>query len=369
MNRIRTFDYIEQFAGIRDEVMAAVERTLRSGQLILGAAVRKFEEEFAAFLGGGGACVGVNSGTDALAVTLRALGVGPGDEVVTVANTAVPTVSAIRLAGATPVFCDVDPHTCLMDVDALPGRLTGRTRAVIPVHLFGNVVDVPRVRAVLGGRDIRIVEDCAQAHGAALRGQPAGTMGDIAAFSFYPTKNLGACGDAGLCYSEDAELVKRMRMIRQYGFDGRYYSEIEGLNSRMDEVQAAILSVKLAHLPAWLERRRHLAGLYDGELPARAVRVAPGEGVRHAWHLYVVRVPDRDRVKQTLGERGIETGIHYPYPIHLMRGYAFLGCREGSLPHTERLAGEILSLPLYPELPDAAVVRVCRELRAILGES
>ena len=328
--------------------------------------MRQFEEEFAAFLGGKGHGVGVNSGTDALAICLMAMGVGRDDEVVTVANTAVPTVSAIRMLGAVPVFCDVDPATCLMDLNELEGRLTPRTRAVIPVHLFGNVVDIHHVRRIIGHRPIRILEDCAQAHGARWRGEPAGTMGDAAAFSFYPTKNLGAYGDGGLCFTHDEALAREMRRIRMYGFEGAYYAEREGVNSRLDEIQAAILRVKLKHLPVYLENRRKLAAVYAASLHGSAHGVTPGEGVEHAYHLFVVRVPRRDAVRNDLAQREIDTGIHYPHPIHLMRGYAFLGYHAGSLPRTEALAGEVLSLPMYPELAESAVWRVCAELRSIL---
>jgi dTDP-4-amino-4,6-dideoxygalactose transaminase len=261
----------------------------------------------------------------------------------------------------------VDPRTALMDLDELPRRITPRTRAIVPVHLYGNAVDVPRIREIIGPRAIRIVEDCAQAHGATLHGRMAGTLGDVGAFSFYPTKNLGAYGDAGLCYSADPERVRRMRMIRMYGFEGRYYAEIEGVNSRLDELQAAILRVKLGHLPQWLEQRRRLARAYDRELPPGVVRLPAGPGVNHAYHLYVVSLPGRDRVREALRARGIDTGIHYPYPIHRMRAYAFLGYAAGALPNTERLAESVLSLPLYPELPEEAVRRVCVALGEVLA--
>jgi dTDP-4-amino-4,6-dideoxygalactose transaminase len=224
---------------------------------------------------------------------------------------------------------------------------------------------VPRLAGLLAGRGIAILEDCAQAHGATLGGRPAGTMGAVGAFSFYPTKNLGAYGDGGLCFSADPELVRKMRRIRMYGFDGRYYAEMEGVNSRLDELQAAVLNVKLPHLADWVERRRALAALYDRLLPAAVRPLRPAAGVAHAYHLYVVRVPDRDRVRMALAERGIDTSIHYPFPIHLMRGYAFLGYAAGSLPVTEALATQVLSLPLYPELPDDAVRQVCRALREV----
>jgi aminotransferase EvaB len=367
MSRISVFDYLKQYKGLKKEILAAIEQVLSSGQLILGSEVRQFEEEFAEFLRGYGGCVGVNSGTDALVVSLMALGIGPGHEVITVSNTSVATVSAIRSVGATPVFCDVDPHTCLMDLDEMPSRITAKTRAVIPVHLFGNVVDVSRIQNLIGDRGIKIIEDCAQAHGAELWDRMAGTMGDVGAFSFYPTKNLGAYGDAGLCYSGDPALVKEMRRVRMYGFENGYYSEREGMNSRLDEIQAAILRVKLRYLPEYLKRRRALAERYESNLKKKVELVVPGNGVHHTYHLFVVKVPDRDRVRKELGRRGVDTGIHYPYPIHLMRGYSFLGYREGSLPRTEALAETILSLPMYPELPEASVDKVCAELDEVLG--
>ncbi len=360
------FDSLPEYRALREELLSAVERTLASGMLVLGPQVQAFEDAFSRFLGGDGRCVGVNSGTDALVITLLALEIGPGDEVVTVANTAVPTVSAIRETGATPVFCDVD-ELALMDLEKLPNHLTERTRAVVPVHLYGNMVDVPRLRERLGGRSVHVVEDCAQAHGARLRGAPAGTLGDAAAFSFYPTKNLGACGDAGLCYSRSLELVERMRSLRMYGFTDRYYAESEGRNSRLDELQAAILNVKLPRLAARVRRRRELSARYDQLVAPGIERIGPGDGVEHARHLYVVQVPDRERGRAQLAEQGVATGIHYPFPIHRMRAYRFLGYDAGSLPRTERFAERVLSLPLYPELPDESVDRVCAALNVALA--
>jgi aminotransferase EvaB len=368
MTGVRMFDYREQLAAMRGEVDAAVARVLASGTLILGPEVQRFEQAFAAFAGGPGAvlhAVGVNSGTDAIAIALWAFGVGPGDEVVTVPNTAVPTVSAIRMTGATPVFCDVDPRTALLDAEKLAARLTPRTKAVVPVHLYGNAADVPAIQKITRGKGIRVLEDCAQAHGARLQGRHVGTFGDAAAFSFYPTKNLGAYGDGGLCLTADAELARQMRRIRMYGFEGSYYSEREGINSRLDELQAAILSVKLARLPAWVARRRELARRYDQRLAAHLARVPAAPGAEHAYHLYVVQVDDRERVREQLFARGIQTGVHYPTPIHRMRGYEFLDLPAGSFPAAERLASRVLSLPLYPELADADVDRVCQALHEV----
>lgn len=369
MKAIRVFDYLAQYRSLEGEVLAAVKRVFESGKLILGPEVHAFELEFAQFLGGGVHTVGVANGTDAISLILRAYGVGPGDEIVTVANTAVPTVSAIRETGARPVFCDVRPDTALIDVDKVPALVNERTKAVIAVHLFGNVVDVPRLLALVGARGVKVVEDCAQCHGATLRTEAGermtGTMGDAAAFSFYPTKNLGAYGDGGLCTTTDAALAALLRSKRMYGFEEHYYAEREGVNSRLDELHAAILRVKLRHLPEHVARRRALAAIYDEELPKTVTRVAPAAHAQHAYHLYVVRVKDRDRVRQELDARGIGTGVHYPFPIHRMRGYAFLGYGDGSLPVTEQLAGEVLSLPLYPELPADDVRAVCKALGEI----
>lgn len=362
-NDVPMFDYRAQLQPLRAEVLAAIERVLDSGTLILGAEVEAFERAFAAAHGGGHA-VGVNSGTDALVIAFLALGVQPGDEILTVANTAVPTVSAIRMVGAVPVFVDVDPRTALMDLGQVPAALTPRTKVVVPVHLYGNMVDVDQLRALVAGRGIAVVEDCAQAQGASLRGRPAGTFGDIAAFSFYPTKNLGAYGDGGACLTRDAQLAERLRSHRMYGFAGAYYAERDGVNSRLDPIQAAILGVKLPHLPRWVERRRQLAALYDRTLPARIQRVLPAADVAHGYHLYVIRVPERDRVREALRVQGILTGVHYPHAIHRMRAYAALPCAAQSLPHSEALAREVVSLPLWPELDDDAVRRVAAAVEA-----
>lgn len=365
MKPIPMFDYRAQLASIRGEIDAAIARVLDSGTLILGDEGKRFEQTFAARLGGGHA-VGVNSGTDALVIALQAFGIGPGDEVITVPNTAVPTVSAIRMTGATPVFADVDPRTALLDLSNLQQHVTARTRAIVPVHLYGNVVDVEALQDLVRGRGIRVLEDCAQCQGATLRQRPAGSFGDAAAFSFYPTKNLGAFGDGGLCFTRDPSLAEQMRRIRMYGFANAYYAEREGMNSRLDELQAAILSVKLRHLDAWVARRRALAALYDAALPSNVQRMQTGAEVEHAYHLYVVRVANRDAVRQRLAEQGILTGVHYPTPIHRMRGYAFLGLGPGHAPVAEQLASEVLSLPLFPELEDSAVHRVAAALQSVL---
>lgn len=367
MNNIKIFDYIKQYHEIKIEILQAIEKVLNSGQLILGPEIKNFESSFSKFLGNEGQSVGVANGTDAIIIALLALGIKTGDEVITVSNTAVPTVSAIRSVGAIPVFCDVDPETALMDITNLAQHFTEKTRAIIPVHLFGNVVDIEKIYQIIDGRDIKIIEDCAQAHGATLRGKMVGTLGDIGTFSFYPTKILGAYGDAGLCYSKSQALVTEMRRIRMYGFEDQYYAEREGINSRLDEVQAAILLVKLKYLPQYLEQRRILANCYHNSLPINAIPLSSEKDVQHAYHQFVVKVPKRDEVRKELAQRGVNTGIHYPYPIHLMRGYSFLDYKQGSLPQTESLANSILSLPIYPELDQESVLKVCTELNNVLA--
>ncbi|MCA8980305.1 MAG: DegT/DnrJ/EryC1/StrS family aminotransferase [Planctomycetes bacterium] len=362
---IPVFDYLEQHAALEDEILAAAKRVFASGRLMLGSELAAFETGFANWLGcDGHGAVGVANGTDALEVCLRALNVGAGDEVITVANTAVPTVSAIRRAGATPVLCDVDPHTALMDLEQVPALLTDRTRAVIPVHLYGNAVNVPRLVAQVEPRGVAVVEDCAQSHGARFEGRMTGTMGDAAAFSFYPTKNLGAYGDGGLCIARDDEIADRMRRIRMYGFDGAPIALLDGVNSRLDEVQAAILSVKLPHLASWVERRRALAQRYLAQLPDGAVPFATDPRAQHAYHLFVVQVDDRDGVRARLLERGVGTGVHYPAAIHRMPAYRDLDAPD--LPHTEALTERVLSLPLYPELREESVDHVVHALAEAL---
>jgi len=363
---IKMFDYRDQYFDLENEVLGAVQRVLRSGELILGSEVESFEAGFSEFLGHGTHSLGVANGTDALVICLMALGVGPGDEVITVANTAVPTVSAIRMVRATPVFVDVDPNTALMDLNLVPGLITSKTRAIIPVHLFGNAVNMPALLDMAQARGIPVIEDCAQAHGTLINGRAAGTFGHAAAFSFYPTKNLGAYGDGGLCATSDAALAKEMRRIRKYGFDDLYYAEREGINSRLDEVQAAILNIKLRHLPAQLQKRRALAEVYKAGLPSALKHMAAPSDVDHAYHLFVVRTKERDALRTALASHKIQTGIHYPFPIHRMRGYAFLGYQDHSLPVTEALANEIVSLPLYPELPIESAQRVLDTLHEIL---
>ncbi len=348
--RVPPLDLKRQYASIKGEIDAAVSRVLEGGWYILGEEVAAFEREFAAYCGVAHA-VGVGSGTDALHLALAACGVGAGDEVITVPHTAVATVTAIELAGARPVLVDIDPARYTLDPELLEAAITPRTRAVIPVHLYGCPADLDPIMEVARAHGLTVVEDCAQAHGAEYSGRRVGSWGHIAAFSFYPTKNLGACGDGGLVATNDPELAERARLLRQYGWQERYVSSLKGLNSRLDELQAAILRVKLRHLDAWNERRRVLAGLYNERLMGGGVVVPrEPESARHVYHLYVVRHPRRDALRAFLRQRGIGSSIHYPVPVHLQPAYYDLARGAGSLPAAEAAAREVLSLPLYPEL-------------------
>jgi dTDP-4-amino-4,6-dideoxygalactose transaminase len=347
----------------RTELDAAVARVLDSGWYVLGPEGKAFEEEFAAACGTAYA-IGVGSGTDAIELALRALGIGAGDEVVTQANTCVPTVSAIERAGATPVLCDVEAEAGTMDPASLAGALGEKTRAVVPVHLYGQCADTDAIVALCAERGIEVVEDCAQAAGALLRGRPAGTIGRLGCFSFYPTKNLAALGDGGAVITNDETLAERLRLVRQYGQTDRYRHVTQGVNSRLDELQAAVLRTRLPQLTRWNQRRAEIAASYTAALAGKAVRpLAPLEGRRHVFHLFVVDAPDRDALKTHLHEAGIQTLVHYPTPIHRQPPYRRLADGPVPLSVSERLCERILSLPIYPELRDDEVERVTEALR------
>lgn len=366
---IQIWDYRKEYEAERADILAGIEKVFRSGRLILGESVRAFENAFAQWCGAQHG-IGVNSGTDALFLGLKALDVGPGDEVVTVANTAIPTVSAIVATGATPKFVDIDSATYLMDAARLESAITSRTKCIVPVHLFGQCVDMRTVNAVARRKGLKVLEDCAQAHGAVQDARMAGSMSDAAAFSFYPTKILGTYGDGGMVVTNDEAIAKRVRRLRMYGNEGTYYSVEHGYNSRLDEIHAEILLRKLPRIEGYLARRRVLAARYDDAL-ARSGLTLPRtlQGNVHAFYLYVVRHPERDRIMKALAERDILVNISYPWPIHTMKGYAYLGGKEGDLPQTERAAKEIFSLPLYPTLTDAEQQTVCAALLAICGHA
>ncbi|HEV2121210.1 MAG TPA: DegT/DnrJ/EryC1/StrS family aminotransferase [Chloroflexota bacterium] len=356
-----------QYLELKEEIDAAIHRVLEENIFILHREGEAFEREFAAYLGVQ-RCVGVGSGTEAIHLALWGLGIGQGDEVLTVSHTAVATTVAISATGATPVFVDIDPATYTMDPAKLEERLTPRTRAIVPVHLYGHAADMDPILAFTREHNLVIVEDCAQAHGAEYKGRKVGTMGHAAAFSFYPTKNLGAYGDGGAVVTNDEALADRLAMLRNYGWETgkRYYSLLKGVNTRLDELQAAILRVKLSHLRRGNERRRRLADIYGEELAGVPEVVLPEEQPwgHHVYHLYVIRAQDRDRLQAALREQQIGAQIHYPEPVHRQAAYQDMGYAEGSLPATERACAEILSLPFYPELDPEDARRVARAIRA-----
>lgn len=362
MHKIPVIDLAAQYRSIEPEINAAVERVLARGNFILGEETSAFEKEFSAYCGVAHG-IGVASGTDALFLALRACNIGAGHEVITTAHTAVATVAAIEMTGARPILVDVDPQTFLIDPQRIEDKITPQTRAIIPVHLYGCPADIAPIHEIADRRDLAVIEDGAQAHGAVYRGRKVGGWGRVAAFSFYPTKNLGAVGDAGMVLTNDPQLAEKALLLRQYGWKKRYISEIGGINSRLDEIQAAVLRVKLKFLDAWNLRRRAIAERYH-ELLTGSGLVLPllPQEVQHVFHQYVIRSRHRDELRLFLAERSIQTAIHYPVPIHLQPAYKGLGYQAGDFPMTEELTGQILSLPIYPEISDSSVATVCRSI-------
>ncbi len=359
-------DLRAQYATIRDDVRRAIDEVLDSMQLTIGPNVKAFDREWAAYVGTTHA-IGVGSGTDALQLAIRACGVSAGDEVITVSHTFFATVEAILYANARPILVDVNERTMLMDAATVAAAITPRTKAIIPVHLYGRTVDLRPLRQLAQDRQIAIIEDAAQAHGALLDdGKKAGAGGRVGAYSFYCSKNLGAYGEAGSIVTSEDKLADDLRALREHGQSTRYYHPVVGYNARLDEIQAAILRVKLRHLDAWNTRRREIAARY-GELLAGSGVITPEMPAagRHVFYAYAIRVPEgrRDALRAHLGERGIGTQIHYPVPIHLQEAARFLGYRQGDLPVTERLASEVLSLPMYAELTDEQVERVASSVK------
>jgi dTDP-4-amino-4,6-dideoxygalactose transaminase len=344
-------DLHAQYRPLKEEILERIGEILDGMRLFLGPNVLAFEREFAAYHEVGHA-VGISDGTMALQLALLACGVGTGAEVLTVSHTFIATAEAITLVGARPVFVDVDPGTYTMDVRRLEGRITPCTRAIIPVHLYGQPADMDPIMEIAERHGLWVIEDASQSHGARYRGRRTGGLGHMAAFSFYYSKNLGAYGEAGMVTTNDGELARKVRMLRDHGSVQRYHHEMIGLNGRLDEVQAAVLRAKLPHLEEWNEQRRAHAAHY-GELLSDLKEVTLPEVAgyaEHVYHLYVVRVPRRDELKEVLARQGIGTGIHYPIPCHLQPAFRYLGYQVGDLPVTERIAGEVLSLPMYPEL-------------------
>jgi dTDP-4-amino-4,6-dideoxygalactose transaminase len=351
-------DLQAQYAAIRTDVDAAIRRVVEAAQFIMGPDVVTFEDEFAAWCDVP-YCAGVGSGTAALELTLRVLGVGAGDEVITVAHTFIATAEAISAVGAKPVFVDIDPLTYTLDPDAFAAAITPRTRAVMPVHLYGQPADMTRIVAIAAQHGTAVIEDAAQAHGATWEGIRTGSFGDAACFSFYPGKNLGAYGDAGAVTSRNGELVAQVRRLRNHGRQSKYVHDQVGFGHRLDTLQAAVLRAKLPYLDEWTAARRRLAARYN-DLLAKAGVVLPAvaAGADPVWHLYVIRTPQRDELVKRLNQEGIGAGVHYPVPLHLQPAYLDLGYQQGDLPVTEEVAATCMSLPLYPEMSEAQQDRV-----------
>lgn len=356
-------DLKAQYSHIKPEIDAAVARVVSSGHFVLGPEVTAFEERFAKYCSTAH-CRAVNSGTSALHLALLAAGVGPGDEVITVSMTFVATTASILYSGARPVFVDVDPVTWTMDPGSIEAAITPRTKAILPVHLHGLMADMDPIMAIARRHGLVVIEDAAQAHGAEYRGRRAGSIGDLGCFSFYPGKNLGAFGEGGALVTDRVEFARRVSLLRDWGQEAKYDHVIPGYNYRMDEIQSAVLNVKLDYIERWTEARRSLAMRYDellADLPLSRPR--PPAHARHVYHVYAVRSERRDETLSLLRDAGIGAGIHYPVPVHLQRAYAELGYRVGDLPITEMLAKDFLSLPIYPELLPEQAGEVVATLR------
>jgi dTDP-3-amino-2,3,6-trideoxy-4-keto-D-glucose/dTDP-3-amino-3,4,6-trideoxy-alpha-D-glucose/dTDP-2,6-dideoxy-D-kanosamine transaminase len=361
------WDYRREYEELRDEILAAVDRVFRSGQLILGPEVRAFERDMATYVGVADG-VGVNSGTDAIYIALAAVGVGAGDEVITVPNTAVPTVSAIQVLGARPVFIDIRDDDFLMDVNQIEAAITPRTKAIVPVHLYGQCVDLDPLMDIAKRRGLKVVEDCAQSQGALYKTRQCGSTGNASTFSFYPTKLLGGYGDGGMVLSDDEAVIGLARSLRFYGMEETYYSERHGYNSRLDEVHAAILALKLPKIDGWIGRRRDIASRYRRGFEGCGLRLPKENSYgRHVYHLFVVETSgDRDAAMRRIEASGLKCGVQYRWPIHLMRGYDDLGYRAGQFPVAEKKAMQIFSLPIYPHLKDEEVDEVIEVVRAAI---
>jgi dTDP-4-amino-4,6-dideoxygalactose transaminase len=362
-------DLKAQYVGIKEEVSTAIQRVLDTCQFTLGSEVTAFEEEYASY------CqakygIGVNTGTSALHLALLAAGIGRGDEVITTPFTFVATVAAIYYTGATPVFVDIDPRSFTIDVNAIEGAVSERTKAIIPVHLYGQPADMDPILEIAKKRGLVVIEDACQAHGAEYKGRRVGSLGDMGCFSFYPGKNLGAYGEGGMVVTNDPEYVRTIRMLRDWGAEQKYRHVLKGYNYRLEGIQGAVLRVKLRHLEAWTEARRGAAVRYDRLFAGTRVQsLEPMAHSRHVYHIYAIRTRQRELWQKVLQEQEIQTGIHYPIPVHLLPAYADLGYRVGQFPHAEQAANEVLSLPMFPELSSAQCERVADAVRGLAEAS
>ena len=362
-------DLKAQYAGIKGEVNAAIQGVLDSCQFTLGSEVVKFEEEFAAF-SGAKIGIGVNSGTSALHLALLAADIGPGDEVITVPNTFVATVAAIRYTGATPVFVDIDPVTFNMDPRLVEAAITSRTKAILPVHLYGQAADMDPIVEIARKHDLVVIEDAAQAHAAEYKGRRVGSLGDMACFSFYPGKNLGAYGEGGMVVTDSTEYARTIRMLRDWGAEQKFRHVLKGYNYRLEGLQGAVLRVKLKYLESWTEGRRAAASRYNELLVGSdySTPVALAHN-RHVYHVYAIRTSNRQALQESLQTQGVQTGIHYPTPVHLLPAHEDLGYRQGQFPHAEAAADEVLSLPMFPELTEAQTSQVADALLSVTART
>ena len=369
MNRKIPFvDLKLQLSSIRKEIDDNLNDVLDNTAFILGPWAKKFEEEFASFIGVKH-CIGCGNGTDALILAMRAMDINSGDEVITVTNSFIATGEAISDVGAHPVFVDPDQDNYLMTASSLEAAITEKTKLIVPVHLYGQTADMDPILEIARKHGIKVLEDSAQAHGAKNRGRNAGTMGDIATFSFYPGKNLGAFGDAGAVVTNDDQLAAKVKLLRNHGSKDKYYHHLSGYNSRLDGIQAAVLSVKLKHLESWNARRREIAAIYQRELQeVKKIKLPKAEDYNQPiWHLYVIQVPERAKVKEALASKGIASGIHYPVPLHEQPVYENLEYKPDDLPNAHKAAPRLLSLPIYPELTDQQCLYICESLKEIIS--
>ena len=355
------FDTTRQMKLIRNEIDSAIRKVLDSGKFILGEELEKFEKKFSNYIGVKYG-IGVNSGTDAIKIALRSLGIKENDEVITVANTAVPTVSAIREIGAIPVFVDIDEYFNI-DPKDFESKITSKTKAVVIVHLYGQPADINSITKIAKKYKIKVVEDCAQATGAEIETKKVGSMGDMSCFSFYPTKNLGAYGDGGMILTNDEELAKKCRQLRMYGMKKTYYSNMEGFNSRLDEIQATILNAKLDCVESWNNKRIRLANFYLKNIRNKDIELPKKEkATSQVFNFFILKTEKRKKLKEYLKKNGVGFGIHYEFPIHLQKGYEFLGYKKDDLPITEKVSNEIISLPIFPELTDREIEYIVEKI-------
>jgi len=360
-------DLKTQYLSIKDEVNAAIQGVLESCQFTLGSEVAKFEEEFAAY-SGAKIGIGVNTGTSALHLALLAANIGPGDEVITVPFTFVASVAAIHYTGAKPVLIDVDPKTYTMDPNLLEAAITPRTKAIIPVHLYGQCADMDPILAIAKKHKLVVLEDACQAHGAEYKGRRAGSMGDMAAFSFYPGKNLGAYGEGGMVTTNNAEYARTIKMLRDWGAEKKYQHVLKGYNFRLEGIQGAVLRVKLKYLEKWTEQRRAAAARYDQQLAGTGIPTPHAHAHnRHVYHIYAIRTATRAAWQEALNAAGVQSGIHYPIPVHLLPAYADLGYKAGQFPHSEKAANEVLSLPMFPEITNQQIDAVVAAVKKLVA--